>query len=54
MTDQISRVDRYTIVVNGHRVRATQEQEKHIRALNEQERERFLLVMGLKETERGN
>lgn len=42
----IERVDRYTVLVNGHRVRATEDQEQRLRAMDAAAVERFLAVMG--------
>lgn len=42
----IERRDRYTIVVEGHSVRATEDQEQRIRAMDAEERARFLTIMG--------
>jgi hypothetical protein len=48
MDDEIVRVDRYTISVNGKRIRATERQEQIIRAMDPEARARFLAVMGVK------
>lgn len=45
----VERIDKYTIVVDGHRVRADASQESRLRAMNTEQRDRFLTVMGLKE-----
>ena len=43
----IRRIDRYTITINGKRVRADEDQERNIRAMNEVQLELFMRVMGL-------
>lgn len=43
----ITRLDRYTIEVNGARVRATEDQERRIRSMADA-LDRFLRVMGVK------
>lgn len=43
----IERLDKYTILVDGHRVTATADQEQRIRNMNPEQRERFIKVMGL-------
>jgi hypothetical protein len=48
VTDDIIRLDRYTIEVDGARVRATEDQERQIRGLDAEARERFLRIMGAK------
>ena len=45
MTD-VTRIDRYTIEVDGHRVRATPDQEQRIRQMTPDQRGRFLSIMG--------
>lgn len=47
----IVRIDRYSIAVNGHSVRATPEQEAKIRLMDDEAIARFLKIMG---TERSN
>lgn len=42
----ITRVDRYTVEVDGVRVRATEDQERRLRALAPDDLRRFLRVMG--------
>lgn len=44
--DEIVRRDRYTIVVEGYAVRATDEQERRIRQMDAAARARFLTIMG--------
>lgn len=46
---EVQRVDRYTIKVNGKRVTATEEQEARIRAMTDEQAERFLRIMGMAE-----
>lgn len=48
MSTQVERVDRYTITVNGHRIRATEDQERRIRAMDDEQIARFLSAMGRK------
>lgn len=40
------RVDRYTILVDGHPIRATPDQAIRIAAMTPEQRARFLAVMG--------
>jgi hypothetical protein len=44
--EPVERVDRYTILVDGYRVRATPEQERQLREMDSAARARFLRVMG--------
>ena len=41
----ITREDRYTIVVNGVMMRANEETEQRIRAMSQEQLQRFLLIM---------
>lgn len=43
---KIERVDRYTITINGHRIRATPEQEASLRQMDAAGIDRFLTMMG--------
>lgn len=43
---EIVRVDRYTIEVNGTRVRATEDQERRLRAMTPEQVTNFLHIMG--------
>lgn len=45
MTD-VERIDKYTILVDGHKVRATPEQEAQIRLMDPPAVQRFLTIMG--------
>jgi len=42
----ISRVDRYTLEIDGTRVRATADQEERLRAMAPDDLERFVRIMG--------
>lgn len=42
----VTRVDRYTITVEGAPIRATVDQERRIAAMDSAERDRFLKIMG--------
>ena len=42
----VVRQDRYTVRVEGYAVRATVDQERRIRALDDEARARFLTIMG--------
>lgn len=44
--DGIVRDDRYTVMVDGHRVRATPAQEVSLRSLTPEQRANFLRTMG--------
>lgn len=46
MSAEITRIDRYTIKVNGFQVRATEDQEHAIRAMTSEQIADFLKVMG--------
>lgn len=46
LSEPVVRRDRYTIVVEGQAVRASEEQEQRIRALSVEERALFVRVMG--------
>lgn len=43
---QIERRDRYTILVDGHPIRATEAQERQLRAMDAAGVRRFLTIMG--------
>jgi hypothetical protein len=45
-TPAVARVDRYAIEVDGLRVRATDDQERRIAALSDEQRARFVAIMG--------
>lgn len=40
------RTDRYTLIVNGVRIRADEAAEIKIRAMSQEELQRFLFIMG--------
>lgn len=42
----VRRIDRYTIEVDGKRVRATEQQEQMIRNMTPEQVENFLRIMG--------
>lgn len=44
--DDITRIDRYTVEVDGYRVRATEDQEQRLRGMTSEQRANFLLAMG--------
>lgn len=46
MSTEIVRVDRYTIEVDGTRVRATEDQERRLRAMTPEQVANFLHIMG--------
>jgi hypothetical protein len=46
---EIVRVDRYTVEVNGHTVRATADQEARLRSMDPEQIDRFLTVMGVRD-----
>lgn len=46
-TTGIQRIDKYTLLVDGHRVRATPEQEAQIRQMSPDRIRRFLTIMGV-------
>ena len=43
---EITREDRYTIIIDGHRVRATEDQERRLRDMTPEQVQNFLRVMG--------
>ena len=43
---EIVRVDRYTVVVDGLRVRADERQERALRAMTPEQQQRFLRIFG--------
>lgn len=43
---KIERVDRYTVTVDGHRIRATEGQEAALRRMDAAGVRRFLTIMG--------
>lgn len=43
----ITRLDKYTILVDGHRVAASEDQERRLRDMTPEQLERFKKVMGL-------
>ena len=45
-TGIITRIDRYTLSVDGHHIRATEDQERRIRALTPEQRANFLTILG--------
>jgi hypothetical protein len=47
----VKRIDRYTVLVDGHRVSATPDQEARLREMSDEERARFLTVMGVTSVE---
>ena len=49
---RIARVDRYTITVGGHTIRADERQEQAIRSMTAQQRADFLTIMGRDARER--
>jgi len=46
VTTEITRRDRYTILVDGHPIRATPEQEARIRQMDADQIKNFLALMG--------
>lgn len=42
----VERIDKYTVRVEGHDIRATPRQEERLRAMTPEQRGRFLAVMG--------
>ena len=42
----ITRIDSYTLSVDGYRIRATKDQEARIRALTEEQRHQLLVILG--------
>lgn len=44
--DRVVRQDRYTVLIDGHRVRADARQEQNLRAMDGADLDRFLRVMG--------
>lgn len=47
MSVEVVRVDRYTITVDGHALRATPDQEARIRAMTDEQVAALLTVLGL-------
>lgn len=43
---EITREDRYTIIIDGYRVRATEDQERRLRDMTSEQVQNFLRVMG--------
>ena len=48
MSAEVERVDRYTIRVNGFNIRATEDQERRIREMDDEQIDRLVTVMGWK------
>lgn len=46
MGENVVRLDRYTITVEGHRITADAAQEHRIRDMTDEQRARFLAAMG--------
>jgi hypothetical protein len=46
-TPSIIRVDRYTVTIDGKRVRATEDQEARLRAMTAEQVAMFVRAMGL-------
>jgi len=44
--ETVARKDRYTIEIQGVAVRATEDQERRIREMTAEQRERFIRIMG--------